>query len=206
MIEPLVSCVMLTIPGREQMAAEARRCFEQQEYQRRQLITVHGAGSIGSKRNRGAKMSSGEVICHWDDDDLSAPGRLEEQVKRLMETDADIVGYRSLLFADFGTSEAWKYDHGTGNYAVGSSFMYWRTFWESRAFLDMSHSEDNAFLLGDPMHGRARAKVHAIDGEPYLLARIHPGNSQRDRKEVARISSNWQQVEWERVQRFQEGL
>ena len=203
---------MLTIPGRERMAEEARRCFYQQTYPHREIVTVNGPESIGVKRNRGVQVASGDIICHWDDDDISAPGRLAEQVERLLANDVDIVGYHSILFANFGTGEAWRYDaqrgpHAETGYAVGSSFMYRKSFWEGRRFLDTNVGEDNAFLYGDMQHGRPRARVHSIDGERYLLARQHEGNTDKARESIIRVNrNNWQPVEWERVRKFQEEM
>lgn len=202
---PLVSCVMLTIPGREQMAEQAKRCFYSQTYPRRELVVVGGPQSIGRKRNIGAKVAAGEIICHWDDDDLSAPGRLAEQVTRLITNDVDVVGYSAALFADFESREVWRYDAQSHQYAIGSSLMYWRSYWQSRQFADTSICEDNDFVFGDIT--RPRARVHAVSGDGYLLARIHPGNVQAERKEIARINrTSWQPVDWSRAETFREGL
>src|SRR5688572_14083799 len=44
--------------------------------------------SIGAKRNIACSRADGEIICHWDDDDWSAPNRITDQVTRLQESKA----------------------------------------------------------------------------------------------------------------------
>jgi glycosyltransferase involved in cell wall biosynthesis len=51
--------------------------------------------SIGAKRNLGCEAARGEIIAHWDDDDYSAPGRLEDQVRRILTSGKAVTGYNS---------------------------------------------------------------------------------------------------------------
>jgi len=202
MDRPLISCVMLTMPGREAMADEARRCFQRQTWLPRELIVIAGPGSIGQKRNRGNGWAAGEIICHWDDDDWSAPGRLADQAERLMGGNFDMSAYHSMIFADPDTREAWRYC-GTAKYAVGTSMMYWRRFWMNRPFLDTNCAEDNAFLYGDPDHDRAPARVTSVDGTDFVMARIHPGNTLDKREQIKRSGqASWVAVPWSDVDAF----
>ncbi len=106
---PLISCVMPT-RGRIFPARYAIDCFRRQSYPRRELVVVcASAGSeveqylaalgdprirffvaqdtqtVGDMRNFAAARAEGELICVWDDDDLSHPLRLVTQLSA-MET------------------------------------------------------------------------------------------------------------------------
>src|ERR1039457_5483020 len=63
---------------------------------------------IGTARNKANAYASQnhygfrphDVIIHFDDDDWSAPTRISDQVKLLVESGKQAVGYREMLFAD----------------------------------------------------------------------------------------------------------
>lgn len=109
---PSVSCLMIT-RGDLFPARLAIECFLAQTYAPRELVIVcatpGGAvlealvdavqdprirfvaappGTLGSLRNRAVAAARGELLCIWDDDDLCAPGRIEEQVAALLATGA----------------------------------------------------------------------------------------------------------------------
>ena len=112
---PLVSCVMVT--KRPDMARRAIDCHANQDYPARELIivcdgedgydalhayaatrtprpvatTAVAAGSrpLGALRNLAIEMARGELVCQWDDDDLSHPRRLSVQVSRMLAEGAD---------------------------------------------------------------------------------------------------------------------
>ena len=48
------------------------------------------AESIGAKRNRAARLCTGQVVVHWDDDDVYGPQRIREQVIPIAEKRADL--------------------------------------------------------------------------------------------------------------------
>ena len=45
---------------------------------------------IGTKRNMAARACTGEVVVHWDDDDVYGPTRLKEQLAPIARGDAEI--------------------------------------------------------------------------------------------------------------------
>lgn len=194
--KPLVSCVMLTMPGREAFAAKAQACFTAQTYTPRELIQVAGHGSIGAKRNKGNGWAHGDLIAHWDDDDWSHPERLQDQVNRLLETEAELTGYHEMLFARDEDRAAWLYSSGMRTYAIGTSMMYWRAIWRDRPFLDTSHAEDNAFLYGDPAHGRKKLQVVSVPAGKMMVARIHAGNT----LEKPAPGDSWRRVGWKEIE------
>ena len=112
--------------------------------------------SVGELRNAGNTFAhparlDAEIICHFDDDDLSHPNRIAEQVALLESSGADAVGYRHLLFwrepmnGVPGTNgEAWVY---TGA-ICGTSLCYWRKTWEANQFPAVSDGEDTQFITG----------------------------------------------------------
>lgn len=114
--QPLVSCLMVT-GKRPGLAAVAVEAFQRQTYANRELVIIDDSGggalgevcdvedarirwvrlpaenlTLGALRNRALAEARGEVLCQWDDDDLSAPQRLEKQVEVLAATGADACG------------------------------------------------------------------------------------------------------------------
>lgn len=100
---PLVSCLMVS-RGRIVPAGLAIACWQRQRYPNRELVIVsaatdgalaaHVAGlagrairyvaaapaPLGVLRNIAVAHAAGEIVCTWDDDDLSAPDRLDLMV------------------------------------------------------------------------------------------------------------------------------
>lgn len=174
--------------NRARWIPQAIECFRRQTYRRRELLIVEderdlaaallpadlpiryvfleGVSTIGRKRNVAAKLAAGEIIVHWDDDDWSFPGRIEEQVAALMVPGVRVTGYHSMLFVDEVTGQAWQY-RGPARYALGTSLAYWRAHWEANKFPDKMIGEDNDFVI------RSRSALHSIDAEHRMVARSH---------------------------------
>jgi glycosyltransferase involved in cell wall biosynthesis len=122
---------------------------------------------IGAKRNVACAAARGDIIVHWDDDDWSFPGRIEEQVAALLEDRRRMVtGYNAMFFYDETTGQSWRYK-GAANYAIGTSLCYWRAHWARTPFEDRMIGEDNGFVF------RSRPVLHSIDAEHRMVARIH---------------------------------
>ncbi len=114
---PLVSCLMVT-GRRPALAALAIGCFRRQSYPNRELIIIDDSGTdaladavgcgdggpepsirwirippvgkpLGELRNLALAEARGDFLCQWDDDDLSAPDRLERQLGAILATGAD---------------------------------------------------------------------------------------------------------------------
>ena len=87
---------------------------------------IRAGETIGELRNYAATFAeSGDIIVHWDDDDLSHPNRIAEQVALLQSSGADAVGYRQMLFwrepmnGVPGTNgEAWVYTRSDLRYVA----------------------------------------------------------------------------------------
>jgi hypothetical protein len=137
---------------------------------------------IGEKRNYAASRAAGAAICHWDDDDWSEPGRIDDQVQRLKT--CEVTGYHTMKFTDGGNW--WKYT-ATPTYAVGTSLCYWKTWWQAHPFQTLNIGEDNAFVA----EAAAAQKLVSVDGIDQMHATIHTGNSS------PRVyGMNWTQIVW----------
>jgi glycosyltransferase involved in cell wall biosynthesis len=112
-VGPLISCVMVS-RGDRYPAAFAIECYRRQTYANRELVVVSanegnelatfiaGIGdptirfvraapaSLGELRNISIAQATGELICQWDDDDLSAPNRLDIQTAALAQSHSTV--------------------------------------------------------------------------------------------------------------------
>ena len=139
-MNPLITCLCLTRSRREWLP-KAIACFQAQTHEPRELLIVadqpsdveglvpdapnihvlYAPGVVGTKRNIGSDAAAGEFIAVWDDDDWSEPGRLADQVARLLETGKSVTGYYSMKFTD--GVKWWQYT-GWPNMALGTSLDY----------------------------------------------------------------------------------
>lgn len=145
-------------------------------------MQIPGKPAIGDKRNIGCEAASGEVICCWDDDDYSAPHRLERQLERI--STVDVTGYNAMLFTD--GSRWWKYTGGPG-YALGTSLCFRKSFWKKQPFARVHVGEDSLFS--------ARAAAHntlcTLDAGDEMHATIHAQNTSPRHLHAAQ----WREVE-----------
>ena len=135
------------------------------------LIHVAEQRLIGAKRNFGCKRAEGEIVCHFDDDDYSAPERIASQVAVLeAHPGKSVTGYHSMKFTDGAVW--WKYS-GTLNYALGTSLCYRRAWQQAHPFDAVQVGEDNAFV------GAAWAlnQLHTDDAGELMHATIHASNT-----------------------------
>jgi len=198
------------------MAARAVIDFNRQSYQNKRLLVVNSGPaplftetdtlrepcfvgidtlSIGALRNHAARYASThyttsddrpEIFIHWDDDDYSHPNRISEQVALLQASGKQCVGYRSVLFLDERSGEAWKYMNNDPRYCIGSSLAYYRATWERKPFKDISRGEDREFLRDIESIGADSI----VDGDPRMVCSIHSGNHVA----YQTTSANWTRV------------
>lgn len=146
------------------------------------LIHLGETRNIGEKRNFGCSRAAGEVICHWDDDDYSAPDRLAHQIGMLGESGLVVTGFHSMKFTD-GTNW-WKYQ-GKSNYSLGTALCYRRDWWQAHPFKPMAVGEDNEFVYA----AQAAGQIVSEDAGDLMHATIHPNNTS-----PRMIADNWEKL------------
>ena len=202
-MKPLISCICITA-DRLSFVERAIKCFQAQTYPNKELIIydtgvesvpvrdIRGVGfysgvgaTVGQLRNLAIARSSGRIIAHWDDDDVSHPMRLGEQFD-IMMNGCDVVGYSSIVFHHLDSNEFWRYS-GELDTAVGTSMMYRREVWENSKFFPVDVGEDNVFQRPqtsnvDPKrltHGQLRSKhvVTSYGHNPLRMVATHHGRN-----------------------------
>jgi len=139
---------------------------------------------LGRKRNLINGMANGEVICHWDDDDWSAPDRLTDQVRCLQETGKPITGYGALLFWDTVSQQAKRYRSTVAGYVVGTSLCYLKSYWKGHRFPAKKEAEDNSFVYA------ALKQIAASNEAGHMVARIHRQHTSRKNGITETVSRN----------------
>jgi len=134
-----------------------------------------GKEFLGLKRNAACALASGEIILHWDDDDWSAPGRISDQVNRLLEMGRAVTAYQMVFFWDGAKLFEWGSFSAQG-IGIGSSLCYRRAYWQEHKFDPILHTgEDNYFIRRAWKSGDLVAAHH----NSFMVCRIHPGNTSR---------------------------
>lgn len=186
----LISCIMVT-RGRPEWAPRSVDCWRRQTYRSTELVIIDDADdpsflhapteadirhvslsdrrSIGAKRNIACELAAGSVIAVWDDDDWSAPERLADQIGRL--DPANLTGYHSMRFT-LGRDELWEY-RGQPDYALGTSLMFRKDWWERNRFPDMQVQEDYSLVSA----ARAQNTLKSAPAGNLMTATIHPRNT-----------------------------
>lgn len=163
---------MPTCKGREHMLQLGIEYYHKQDYPNKELIIIGDelGKSIGEKRNYGCRIATGDLICHFDDDDFYKPDYLSKAAKHMFETGAQMTGLSSAYFYQPGTG-LWLYEYkGRQPYVIGSGMMYYRTVWERKPFEDRNEGED---LLFQTNAGRIIPHGY-LDS---MVAIIHGGNT-----------------------------
>ncbi|MCP3944653.1 MAG: glycosyltransferase [Desulfobacteraceae bacterium] len=192
---PLVSCIMPTA-DRPRFVPGAIGCFLRQSYLNKELIIVDDGEksvehlipkdsgihyirltkkhTIGVKRNIACGQARGEIIAHFDDDDWSAPWRLDYQVHHLSRKTADICGLARVYFFDPERVAAWEYCYPVHHrpWIAGGSFAYTKAFWEGHSFRDKNIGEDAWFMWDHPV-----PRLLTLLNNWFFVACVHSGNT-----------------------------
>jgi hypothetical protein len=188
----LVSAILLSHPrpNEKEFVSDAVFCFNRQSYLHLELIEVHDGfntgvvqtpmgmrittepgKSVGAKRNLACEQASGELIVHWDSDDLSHQDRILTQVQQIRSSSAELTGYHTIHFLNDEQEQAHFY-HSYPGYALGTSLMYYRSIWSRTHFEDVMVGEDNIFLRSIRYE-----KKYTVDADRMLIARNHSFNT-----------------------------
>lgn len=104
---------------------------------------IHKA-SLGDLRNYAIEHSTGDIICTQDSDDWYAPEYINESVKLLVSSNADLVGLNKAVF--ISQSGSWQYDYkGSQKLVLGATMCYWKRTWQDHPFRPIQVGEDNVF-------------------------------------------------------------
>lgn len=127
---PKVSCLMVT-EGRPNHVKKSVQCFQNQTYKNKELIILSQGNddvnakilslvkdmenvlffdapsriTLGALRNLSCETASGEILCQWDDDDLSFPNRIKDQLKALTSNSGNIVSACTRFFKYFSDTK-----------------------------------------------------------------------------------------------------
>jgi O-antigen biosynthesis protein len=188
---PFVTCLCLTRNRREWLP-KAIQCFREQTYPSRELliladgvdvrdlvpassqirlIHIEEGYTIGQKRNFGTGQARGEVIATWDDDDYSAPYRIEDQIVRLRSSGLAVTGYHSMRFTDGKNS--WRFERQR-DFAIGTSLMYRKSWWIAHPFSHLQIGEDRDFRDVAIKENQ----LISVDAGELMLGTIHAGNTE----------------------------
>lgn len=185
--------------GRQELAKLALECFYSQTYENRELVIVddfdelsfpngvnhplvryhisdyrQGRLNIPMKRNVINGLTAGEVIAHWDSDDWSAPERLTQQVALMEQSGKQVAGYHSMLFYDERDNTAARYEGHQNMYALGTSLLYRKDWWQTHQFKDaLFVGSDNDFVR----KARDAHQLATVDAGLMMVARCHSDNT-----------------------------
>src|SRR6185436_19677419 len=189
-----VSVVVPTIDSRLEMLQQCIDMFIAQDYPDKEMIIVGLYGglngvprnvrlimqppifrTIGAKRNYGNAKASGQIIGHWDDDDMRKPDWISQSVDSLLNNEADIVGLSKLYFYDLdnGAWYLYTYEEKETPWVAGGTMAYRKSFWEAHPFKDKNIGEDFDFIVD------SRARVYAHGGIDSFVATIHKGSTSK---------------------------
>ncbi len=170
----------------------------------RRIVVKRGSKgpSIGRLRNTVNDLATtwagieGDILIHFDSDDWSAPTRISDQVKLLVESGKQAVGYREMLFwrqpcldvwhkehnSNSDQGEAWLYSNTDTRYCLATSLCYWRRTWEAKPFPDCMIGSEREWLKGLDTVGYPGWCMIDTDNppecaKPAMIATIHGANT-----------------------------
>ena len=216
-----VSCISPTTPERHLFHESALyRCFNAQTHADIELIVVDTGPvkspfftspafndervtylwqkphqTIGEKRNLAIQHASGDIICHFDDDDLYAPEYVATMVRAMEAEGADFVKLSAWLVHDLQSDATGLFDGDSGMphpslvplrnqfiYTYGFSFLYRRALFPIFSFADTSWGEDQDILSRVMAAGKKLALHRDLTG--ICLHNQHGENCSRSFAQV----------------------
>lgn len=191
-MENLVSCLMPT-RDRRPLIPLAIHCFQNQEWDNKELLILDDGEdkipdlipddprirymplpgpprTIGAKLNILIQQAQGTICTNWDDDDWSAPTRIEDQAIRLLASARQVTGYDSINYWDHLTRTAHRYAWPrSSTYMLGTSQTYFRAWGTRHPYQPITRGMDTAFSTEA---AQAHQSTSAPAG-PHMVARYH---------------------------------
>jgi len=202
---PLVSCILLTThPRRAQYLPDALRSYRQQTYASRELIVVNDGApltaaaadvrvvnlprrdrpwTIGEKRNVGVRAAAGEYLATWDDDDVSLPPRLAEQVAAALAWRADVVRADGMYIADASLSLAGRCQRSAAAPVMASALIRREAAVRAGGYPVADYLEDAEMIQRITLLGLGH--VATLPGCRWYVLRRHSSNVTLDAGERA---------------------
>jgi glycosyltransferase involved in cell wall biosynthesis len=195
MERPLVTCVTPTY-GRGRELSEAVECFLRQTYTPRELLICNDAPvaiedvvcaesedvfvtvlnrplfeTLGHKYNFMLEMAQGEIIAHWEDDDLFLPDHLEKTVAALLESNVACVKSSLAHVMDCDTSGEWRYCGVQGNW-FESQMVFWMASAIAIGGYGLDNKQHSTTLLrrfGDAYIDRGKGNIYDPQHLTYVF-------------------------------------
>lgn len=101
-MEPVVSALMVTQPGRSRLRDMAIADFDAQDYPQKELVVVQGRDALGKLRNDSVERAIGDFVIIWDDDDRRDPTCISKMMAAMRDADAVFLRYLTMLCVKCG--------------------------------------------------------------------------------------------------------
>lgn len=199
-----VSCICLTTwPRRERFLPDALRSYRQQTFADRELIIVNDGTplvshapdvivvnlpdvgrpwTIGEKRNVGVRAAHGQFIATWDDDDVSLPERLAEQMAVARRENADVVVARKMLIADADMHLVGDCDRGRVRHTQASALLRRNAVVAAGGYPISNYLEDAAVI--ERIRFYLLGRVITMPSASWYVLRRHGSNVTLDAGET----------------------
>jgi glycosyltransferase involved in cell wall biosynthesis len=193
--------------NRRMWLPQAIRCFESQSYENKSMLILQDGGEdvsdlvpddprirlvkvaedqrpahFGGKRNLACSLMDTDIICVFDDDDHSEPGRIARHVQRLQETGASLTGFSEMKFTD--GANWWQY-RGGPHFALATSLTFRRDWWARNKFPEREDDAADTLFLSPALWQKTFAPDHDMD---LMFARIH---SQNTSPKIIQLGYSW---------------
>ena len=224
---PLISCLMVT-RNRAAIVARSVDSYIRQTYTNKELVMVAdpsasmselrsyiagvgrddirlldagSAQSLGELRNRSLEFARGEVLCTWDDDDISHSHRLALQLEALVVDGSEASYIQDHFVYDASKGDLHWVDRGAPHFATA---MFRRSALGSNL---RAYPEVGTFsrLGEDVLFFFLRAKVSVLHESPALFIYVRHTNNTTDEGLVRHLLRSSRSVS-ERDQEFRDDL
>lgn len=194
---PLISCLCCTY-GRPIHLGEAIKCFNDQDYQNKELIVLNDQeqvtlilpscpaniriinhpkrfGSLGEKRNYIRTLANGDYFCIWDDDDLYLPHRISKSVEYITASNYDIMKPSKAIMSV-----------NNNQYKLVSNLFHSQACVTKKYMMNTDYPVKS---VGEDIDFESNAKILSIDTKPFYIYRW--GNNVHHLSGIANDKESW---------------